>query len=64
MLRSAVRGPQAGEGGQRLAVVKKKIVEPNTVRESRPPMSPALRAELVKPSDGRWRCCPGSWTGT
>lgn len=45
-------GPQAGAGGQGLAAVKKKIVEANTERS------------WWKPSEGEWRCCPGSWTGT
>jgi hypothetical protein len=48
VLRTAVRRLKqaVGEGG--LSAVKNKLVELNTIRQPRPPLSPELRAELVE----------------
>jgi Sulfotransferase domain len=47
-LRDAVRGLKQAVGAERITAVKKKIVELNTTRERRPPLSPQFRAELVE----------------
>lgn len=46
-LRTAVRQLKQALGAESIAAVKKRIVDLNTVKGSRPPLSPALRAELV-----------------
>lgn len=46
-LRNAIRGLKQVAGPEGISAVKKKMVKLNTVREGRPPLSPALRAELV-----------------
>jgi hypothetical protein len=48
VLRSAVRKLKEGVGAEGLGAMKKKMVELNTVKERRPPLSPAFRAELVE----------------
>jgi hypothetical protein len=47
-LRKAVRSLKQAMGAEGLGGVKKKMVDLNTVRERRPPLSPELRAELVE----------------
>jgi hypothetical protein len=47
-LRDAIRSLKRAVGGEGISALKKKIVALNTVRERRPPLSPALRAELVE----------------
>jgi hypothetical protein len=46
-LRKAFRGLKATMGGRALTAVKNTIMDLNTVRTRRPPLSPALRAELA-----------------
>jgi Sulfotransferase domain len=46
-LRSAFRGLKRIAGEERLSAVKKRVVDLNTVKERRPPLSPEFRAELV-----------------
>lgn len=46
-LRNAVRGLKQAVGGEGISAVKKKMVDLNTVKARRPPLSPELRAELV-----------------
>lgn len=46
-LRSAFRGLKRAVGGGGLSAVTRRIVALNTVKERRPPLSPAFRAELV-----------------
>lgn len=46
-LRSAFRGLKRAMGDQGVGAVAKKIVDLNTVKERRRPLSPAFRAELV-----------------
>jgi hypothetical protein len=48
VLRDAIRSLKRAVGGEGISALKKKIVALNTVRERRPPLSPALRAELVE----------------
>jgi len=48
VLRDAFRTFKHAVGEEKLGAVKKKIVALNTVRESRPPLAPQLRAELVE----------------
>jgi hypothetical protein len=48
MLRNAYRSLKQAVGAEKLDVVKSKVVDLNTARERRPPLSPALRAELVE----------------
>jgi sulfotransferase family protein len=49
MLRTAFRGLKRAAGvGVGVAAVKEKIVDLNTVKERRPPLSPEFRAELVE----------------
>ncbi len=48
VLRSAFRGLKQALGKEGLAAVKKKVVDANTVKEHRAPLSPELRAELVE----------------
>lgn len=47
-LRSAIRGLKRAVGAKEISAVKKRIVDFNTVQARRPPLSPALRAELVE----------------
>lgn len=47
-LRRAIRGLKKAVGSESLSAAKKKMVALNTVRSRRPPLSPALRAELVE----------------
>jgi hypothetical protein len=47
-LRDAVRGLKQAVGPERITAVKKRLVEMNTVKERRPPLSPQFRAELVE----------------
>jgi hypothetical protein len=47
-LRDAVRGLKQAVGAEGLSAVKKKIVDLNTVKERRRPLSPEFRAELVE----------------
>ena len=46
-LRTAFRGLKRAVGGDGLGTVARKLVALNTVKERRPPLSPAFRAELV-----------------
>jgi sulfotransferase family protein len=46
-LRDAVHGLKQAMGAERIVAVKKRIVELNTAKERRPPLSPEFRAELV-----------------
>jgi hypothetical protein len=46
-LRTAFRSLKRAVGGGSIRAVTRKIVDLNTVRERRPPLSPAFRAELV-----------------
>ena len=46
-LQTAYRSIKKAVGGEALNAVKSKVVTLNTVKERRPPLSPALRAELV-----------------
>jgi hypothetical protein len=48
VLREAIRSLKQAVGAEGISAVKKKIVALNTVRERRPPLPPALRAELVE----------------
>lgn len=48
VLREAIRSLKQAVGGEALSAVKKKIVELNTVKERRRPLSPEFRAELVE----------------
>jgi hypothetical protein len=48
MLRNVYRSLKQAVGAEKLDVVKSKVVDLNTARERRPPLSPALRAELVE----------------
>ena len=48
VLRDAIRGLKEAVGGERIGAVKKKMVELNTVRERRRPLTPEFRAELVE----------------
>jgi sulfotransferase family protein len=48
VLREAIRGLKQAVGSKRISVVKKKMVDLNTVRERRAPLTPAFRAELVE----------------
>ena len=47
-LRAAIRSLKQTVGTEGISTLKKKIVAMNTVRERRPPLPPALRAELVE----------------
>ncbi|MBA3893161.1 MAG: sulfotransferase domain-containing protein [Gemmatimonadales bacterium] len=47
-LRATIRSLKEKVGGEGIGALKKRIVALNTVRERRPPLSPALRAELVE----------------
>jgi hypothetical protein len=47
VLHQAFRTLKEALGAEALSTVKKKIVQMNTVKERRPPLSPAFRAELV-----------------
>ena len=47
-LRRAVQGLKRVMGDQSISAAKKKLMDLNTVRERRPPLSPAFRAELVE----------------
>jgi sulfotransferase family protein len=46
-LRTAFRGLKRAVGAESLSAVKKKLVDLNTVKERRQPLSPEFRAELV-----------------
>jgi hypothetical protein len=46
-LRSAVRRLKRTVGGERVTAVRRKILDLNTVKERRPPLSPEFREELV-----------------
>jgi hypothetical protein len=48
LLRTAFRGLKHAAGAERLATLKSEIVKLNTLKEGRPPLSPAFRAELVE----------------
>jgi hypothetical protein len=48
VLRGLVRSLKQVGGAEEIATLQKKIVELNTVKERRPPLSPELRAELVE----------------
>jgi hypothetical protein len=48
VLRDAIRSLKQAVGSERVSAVKKKMVDLNTVRERRRPLSPELRAELVE----------------
>jgi hypothetical protein len=48
VLHNAFRSLKQAVGGELIGAVKEKIVALNTVKESRPPLSPAFRAELVE----------------
>ena len=48
VLRDAIRSLKEAVGGEGISAVKKKMVDFNTVRERRQPLSPAFRAELVE----------------
>jgi hypothetical protein len=48
MLRTAIRRLKRAVGGAGISAVANKLVELNTVREPRAPLSPELRAELVQ----------------
>jgi hypothetical protein len=48
VLRGVVRSLKQAGGAEEIAELRKKIVELNTIKERRPPLSPALRAELVE----------------
>jgi hypothetical protein len=48
VLRRAVRRLKQAVGGPEITGLKQKIVELNTVKERRPPLSPEFRAELVE----------------
>jgi hypothetical protein len=48
VLRGAVRSLKQAVGAEEVAGLQKKIVELNTVRERRPPLSTQFRAELVE----------------
>ena len=48
VLRDAIRGLKEAVGGERIGAVKKKMVELNTVRERRRPLTPEFRVELVE----------------
>jgi hypothetical protein len=48
MLRNAIRGLKQAVGGEGIGAVKKRIVAMNTVKERRPPLTPAFRAELAE----------------
>ena len=48
VLRKAFRGLKQAVGGEGIAAVKKRIVEANTVKERRPPLTPGFRAELAE----------------
>jgi hypothetical protein len=48
VLREAIRSLKQAVGSGRISAVKKKMVDLNTVRERREPLSPAFRAELVE----------------
>jgi hypothetical protein len=47
-LRDAVRGLKQAVGAEEITALKKKIVDLNTVKERRQPLSPEFRAELVE----------------
>ena len=47
-LRATIRNLKEKVGSEGIGALKKRIVALNTVRERRPPLSPALRAELVE----------------
>jgi hypothetical protein len=47
-LRQAYRALKHGVGAESIVALKQKIVDLNTVKEPRPPLSPAFRAELVE----------------
>jgi hypothetical protein len=47
VLRHALRGLKQAMGGESISTVKKRIVELNTVKERRPPLSASFRAELA-----------------
>jgi hypothetical protein len=47
-LRDAVRSLKQAVGAEGIGAVKKKLVDLNTVKARRPPLSPELRAELVE----------------
>ena len=47
-LRTAIRSIKRVVGAEGISATKKRIVALNTVKEHRPPLSPALRAELVE----------------
>ena len=48
VLRDAIRSLKQAVGGERIGAVKKKMVELNTVKEGRQPLSPEFRIELVE----------------
>jgi hypothetical protein len=48
VLHGVVRGLKQAIGASGLVAVKKRVVDMNTVRERRPPLSPEFRAELVE----------------
>ncbi len=48
VLRDAIRSLKDAVGGERISAVKKKMVDFNTVKERRQPLSPQFRAELVE----------------
>jgi hypothetical protein len=48
VLRDVVRGLKQAGGAEEITELQKKIVELNTVKERRPPLSPELRGELVE----------------
>lgn len=48
VLRDAVRGLKQAMGDQGISAVKKRLVDLNTVKEGRSPLSPEFRAELVE----------------
>ncbi len=48
MLRNAIRSLKRAVGAEKLSAAKKKLVDLNTVREGRQPLSPEFRAELVE----------------
>jgi hypothetical protein len=48
VLRDAIRGLKQAVGSGHISAVKKKMVDLNTIRERRQPLSPEFRAELVE----------------
>jgi hypothetical protein len=51
-LRNAIQSLKAAVGAEGVSAVKRKIVELNTVKERRKPLSPKFRAELVETFQG------------